>query len=641
MSRFGKFLHRLFDRDSHHSGGGATGTQNGTTQTNAPQFGQLQFALAQMDAAEGVKGSTVVLYIGIQRTAGKDQPVGVSVQAIDGTAIHNIDYQLITSTAAWINQDAVTKTVIVDILPRLASGNFSFQLKLVSPTGGASLGVTTTMTIMIKRSGFGEADFSGIAWGVQTPAVTSTLNLTVQRNIAAKGAVGVSWHTTDGSAISGTDYTGGSGTLSWADGDSLFKTISVTILHRAPNPNRSFTVTIDTPTGGILIGGSNVATVTISDAAPGPNPTVTSSIPNQIVDTYEGREIEQLIGDDASYSNVSILLNSYGSSVNQTRINAIFAVNANTIFAVGNGGLVLVSTNGGASWTVLPTGVTANLFGVFFTSATTGWVVGANGTILFTSNGGATWTPQVSGTSQQLNSISMVSATTGFIVGTNGVILATTNGGATWTAQTSGTALNLNSVSAVNANDAWAVGQNGTILVTTNGGATWTAQTSGTTQNLTGVSFVSTTTGWAVGSNGTILVTTNGGATWTAQTSGTTDGLNSISMVSTTTGFAVGVNGTILSTTNGGTTWTSQTSGTTQNLTGVSTVSGTTAFVQGTNNIFSTTNSGTTWTSVDSITAISGPGPAGTTNGGATDFTTGNSPSFSPQLLIRFQGHHN
>ncbi len=55
----------------------------------------------------------------------------------------------------------------------------------------------------------------------------------------------------------------------------------------------------------------------------------------------------------------------------------------------------------------------------------------------------------------------------------------------------------------------WAVGAAGTILVTSDGGATWTAPSAPvpTTQDLAGVAFVDAGHGWAVGAAGTILHT--------------------------------------------------------------------------------------------------------------------------------------
>jgi photosystem II stability/assembly factor-like uncharacterized protein len=238
-------------------------------------------------------------------------------------------------------------------------------------------------------------------------------------------------------------------------------------------------------------------------------------------------------------------------------------------WAVGAGGVIIHTTDGGATWTTQTSGVATNLTRVAFVSATEGWAVGASGVIIHTTDGGATWTAQTSGVTTQLNGVAFVSATEGWVVGASGVILHTTDGGATWTAQTSGVTTNLTRVTFVSATEGWTVGQSGVILHTTDGGATWTPQTSGITTVLNGVVFVSPTEGWVVGASGVILRTTDGGATWTAQTSGITTFLSGIASATSPVGlelWTVGQSGVILHTTDGGTTWPAQTSGTINNL---------------------------------------------------------------------------
>jgi hypothetical protein len=50
-------------------------------------------------------------------------------------------------------------------------------------------------------------------------------------------------------------------------------------------------------------------------------------------------------------------------------------------------------------------GTDSDLFGVSFTDASTGWAVGFGGTILHTDDGGLTWTPQDSGTTDNLHGV--------------------------------------------------------------------------------------------------------------------------------------------------------------------------------------------------------------------------------------------
>ena len=76
--------------------------------------------------------------------------------------------------------------------------------------------------------------------------------------------------------------------------------------------------------------------------------------------------------------------------------------------------------------------VYASLNSVYFSDAQRGWAVGGNGTIVVTTDGGATWSAQTSGTSDGLNSVYFSDAQRGWAVGSTGTIVATTDGGATW-----------------------------------------------------------------------------------------------------------------------------------------------------------------------------------------------------------------
>ena len=236
-------------------------------------------------------------------------------------------------------------------------------------------------------------------------------------------------------------------------------------------------------------------------------------------------------------------------------------------WAVGGGGTIRHTTNGGTTWTAQTSGTTQALYGVAFADASNGWAVGAGGTIRHTTNGGGTWTAQTSGTTQTLNGVTFTDASNGWAVGGGGTIRHTTNGGGTWTAQTSGTTQTLNGVTFTDASNGWAVGGRGTIRHTTNGGTTWSSQSSGVKNKiLYGIAFVDATRGSLVGANGILRHTTNGGSSWTAQTPGTTQALYGVAFADLNVGWAVGAGGTIRHTANGGSAWTTETSGTTQTL---------------------------------------------------------------------------
>ena len=249
-------------------------------------------------------------------------------------------------------------------------------------------------------------------------------------------------------------------------------------------------------------------------------------------------------------------------------LNAVAGAGVRDGWAVGAGGVILRTTDGGATWVSQSSGVLTGLSGVAFADAGDGWAVGAGGVILHTTDGGGTWVSQSSGVLTGLSGVAFADASHGWAVGASGVILATTDGGATWTKQTSPVTADLGAVACTSADDGCAVGAGGVILATTDGGATWTKQTSPVTADLTAVAFASAGDGWAVGAAGHIVATTDGGATWALQSSHTSADLASVAFANTGDGWAVGAGGAIVATTDGGATWASQPSGTGADLAG-------------------------------------------------------------------------
>ncbi|MGE5239414.1 MAG: Calx-beta domain-containing protein [Chloroflexota bacterium] len=112
----------------------------------------------------------------------------------------------------------------------------------------------------------GAISFASAGYGVNE--VGGAVSLTVSRIGGSSGAVAISYSTSDGSATSPGDYTAVSGTLSWANGEVVDKTITIPIsTDTTLEPNETFTISLTNPTGGATIGTTPSATVTITDAA--------------------------------------------------------------------------------------------------------------------------------------------------------------------------------------------------------------------------------------------------------------------------------------------------------------------------------------------------------------------------------------
>jgi photosystem II stability/assembly factor-like uncharacterized protein len=250
----------------------------------------------------------------------------------------------------------------------------------------------------------------------------------------------------------------------------------------------------------------------------------------------------------------------------------------------------------------LPQGM--NLSAVDFVDARTGWTVGDGGTILRTDDGGATWAAQQSGVSGSVVSVCFTDKVNGWASAydrygvldssySRSYLLHTTDGGATWQKVDVAHGLygGIGVIAFTDAQHGFALcklwtsspGQPGATVVasalrTTDGGVTWSRLLvepgDNSLTNLTAVTFASASRGWIVGSGnvpsavpglpGGALVyrTDDGGATWTRTTApaGVTR-LESVSSSGPNDVWVTGLGGQALSalyhSTDGGQSWSS------------------------------------------------------------------------------------
>ena len=128
---------------------------------------------------------------------------------------------------------------------------------------------------------------------------------------------------------------------------------------------------------------------------------------------------------------------------NSNPLYSIYCVNANTVYAVGDTGTIIKTTDGGNHWTKQTTGTNNALYSILFLNENTGYAVGAMGIVLKTTDGN-NWVKLNTGTGYGLSSISFMNADTGWIAGSNGdfwlpgnvgILLSTYDGGKTWMSQ--------------------------------------------------------------------------------------------------------------------------------------------------------------------------------------------------------------
>lgn len=258
--------------------------------------------------------------------------------------------------------------------------------------------------------------------------------------------------------------------------------------------------------------------------------------------------------------------------------------------------LIILSTNALAQWVQQNSGTSSTLFAVHFANGQSGWAVGAGGTIIHTADGGQNWVPQTSGVSTALNAVWFADTQQGWAAGDGGVILATTNGGLTWQPQVSNSVSKLRTIWFFNSDTGYVAGQGGLCLRTVNGGLVWTQIGTAVNQDIFSLGFADQSTGYLSGRNGNFQKTVTGGVSWTnGPPPPPLDTLKAVRAPGPTDVYVTTHTGKVLKTDGSGN-WSTQQPGSSKSLNGAWFTSPTTGWVAGdSGRVFTTTTGGGQW----------------------------------------------
>src|SRR5687768_3410458 len=217
--------------------------------------------------------------ITVNRSSGTAGAVSVDYSLADGTATGGaacgpgVDFVNAGGTVNFVEGQA-TQTFPVSLCSdAFIDAGESFNVTLSSPTGGAALGLPVSATVTLidatpvlrfSSSSFVGSENNGGAIVTVTRATSNAGTVTVDYATATGGTA-----TGGASCTAGVDFISPSGTLVFADGDTI-ESFDITICNDSPlsDSNETFNLALSNPTGGAAIGDPNTVSVTIADNTP-------------------------------------------------------------------------------------------------------------------------------------------------------------------------------------------------------------------------------------------------------------------------------------------------------------------------------------------------------------------------------------
>lgn len=237
--------------------GAVLGSVTNTVVTIKDNDSVFSMSTNALTVAETAGTATLTVF----RTGGLIGAATVNFASTNGTATAGSDYTSVTGTLSFAAGET-NKTITVKITnDTTAETNETFTVGLSAPTGEGALSTNAVTTVTITDND-STISFETNAVSVAESAGTVTLNVLRTGTLTLTNLVPYSFKA--GTATT-ADFTGTNGVLTFLPGETN-KTITAAIINDTEiETNETFTVVLGTPTGGALIGGTNTATVTITE----------------------------------------------------------------------------------------------------------------------------------------------------------------------------------------------------------------------------------------------------------------------------------------------------------------------------------------------------------------------------------------
>ena len=210
-------------------------------------------------ASLAYSGSGPLAAVSVNRTNGTYGTVSVTYATTTNgsTAVANTDYRPLSGGTLTFSSTDTNKSFNIPIINSnyvsSVEKTISLLLTGINPpvNGIANLGVTNAVLRIINPNFQGYLNLSTNAYAANLSA--GSVTVTVTRTVGSKGTLTVQCASTNGSAISGTDYTGFTNTLTWNNGDVSPRTIIVSLLNSGQiGESKQFGVLLYNPTNNAV-----------------------------------------------------------------------------------------------------------------------------------------------------------------------------------------------------------------------------------------------------------------------------------------------------------------------------------------------------------------------------------------------------
>jgi uncharacterized delta-60 repeat protein len=239
------------------------GTITNATVAITENDSRIQFTQAEYGVGEDAGAVT----LSVTRSGSSAGAAAAAYTTLDGAALATADYGATSGFLNWADGELGTKSFTVAISNNAAvDGDRSFFVALTNVTGAATAGPRTgaRVTVIDDESPLG-AQFESLSYSVGES--DGAVQLVVRRtggSVATPATV--SFATSNGTAVAGTDYSNTTGLLTFT-GPVVSQTVTVPILDDFPvEGDETFTVRLHSPSG-LALGSASNATVTIRDTA--------------------------------------------------------------------------------------------------------------------------------------------------------------------------------------------------------------------------------------------------------------------------------------------------------------------------------------------------------------------------------------